>query len=115
MVRTQFREYQDDPGILRSFKRIAVDYQSEVKDLGALERKAYVPERGIISQSEKTKVALSEVKPGAVGENATSRLVKTPGIWEWHVRVGPEESQKITYTATGEMPAELMAPALGNL
>jgi uncharacterized protein (TIGR02231 family) len=113
--RNQIKKYQDDPGIIRSFKRIVVEYEIEVRNLGDLERKVLVLERGIISQNEKIKVALSDVKPEAVAENSSIKLIKTPGVWEWNLNLKPKETQKITYKATVEMPADMVVPGLDTL
>lgn len=115
VVRKQLKKYQDDPGIIRSFKRIVVEYEIEVKNLGDLERRVLVLERGILSQNEKIKVALSEVKPEALAENAPTKLVKRPGIWEWHLNLKPKETQKITYKAAVEVPADMVVPGLETL
>lgn len=115
VVRNLVKKYQDDPGIIRSFKRVVVEYEIEVKNLGDFERKVFVLERGIVSQNEKIKVTLSDVKPEAVAENAPIKLAATPGIWEWHLSLKPKETQKITYKAAVEIPADMVVPALDTL
>jgi uncharacterized protein (TIGR02231 family) len=113
--RSLVKKFQDDPGIVRSFKRITAQYEVEVKNLSGAPKSVVVMERGVISQNEKIKVTTAKVNPAMVGESDPARIGKQPGIWEWRLNLKPKETQKITYDVTVEAPADLNIPGLDTL
>jgi uncharacterized protein (TIGR02231 family) len=113
--RTQIKKFQDDPGIVRSFKRVTAQYEIEVKNLSSASKSVSVLERGVVSQNEKIKVTIAKVTPAMLGESDSARIAKGPGIWEWRLNLKPKETQKITYDVTVEAPADLNIPGLDTL
>ncbi len=115
VTRTQVKKFQDDPGIIRSFKRLNVVYEIEVKNLGDYQREVAILERGVVSQNEKIKVSVVDVKPERLIESDSSRISKRPGIWEWRLSLKPRETSKISYKVVVEVPADIVVPGLDSL
>jgi uncharacterized protein (TIGR02231 family) len=113
--RTQLKKFEDDPGIVRSFKRITVQYEIEVKNLVDKPKSVAVLERGVVSQNEKIKVSLADVSPAALAEADPARISVTPGVWEWSLKLNPKETKKINYAVTVEIPAGVNVPGLESL
>ena len=95
--RTLVKKFEDDSGIVRSFRKIQVQYETEVENLSAQDKTVLVLERKIESRNEKISLTL------------------TPPKWEWPLTLKPKEKKVLPYSATVEFPTSLTPTSLALL
>lgn len=115
VVRKLTKKFEDDPGVVRSFRRVTVQYSIEIENYSAQERHLVLMERGIVSQNEKIKVTPITFSPEPLSENDSKRISKVAGVWEWHMVLKPKEKQVVTYEVSVEIPAGVAVPGLDLL
>ncbi len=115
VVRKQTKKFEDDPGVVRSFRRVTVQYSIEIENYSAQERNLVLMERGIVSQNEKIKVTPITFSPEPLSENDSKRISKVAGVLEWHMVLKPKEKRVVTYEVSVEIPAGVAVPGLDLL
>lgn len=115
VVRKLIKKFEDDPGVVRSFRRVTVQYSIEVENYSSIDREVVLLERGIVSQNEKIKITPISFNPEPLIEADPVRISKKPGVWEWHLKVNSKEKKVISYEISVEVPAGVNVPGLDQL
>jgi len=100
------KRFEDDSGIIRSFRRVRDEFELEITNNSMLEAKIIVLEPTPVSQNEKIKVELSTPRPRPLVLDNSERINNQEGVLEWHFNLGPNSETRFGYSSTVEYPAQ---------
>ena len=109
------KKFEEDPGLVRSFRRISTEYEIELQNLSKRGESVVVLEPAPLSRNEKITVRLDTVDPEPMSADNTERVSKDAGVTEWHLALKPEEKKLLTQKATVEFKADVHVAGLENL
>lgn len=113
--RTQKKKFEDDSGVVRSVRRIAVDYSIDLENLSKHAEQLIVLEPGTISRNEKITVKTLKVEPPALLPTDEKRIAKVPGVVEWQLQLAPQAKQTLVTETSVEFPADLQVSGMEGL
>lgn len=108
----QKRDYEEDSGLVRSYRSIQRDYLITVENLSGSTRKVVVLEPSPVSKNEKISVEVTKISPNPLPLKDKARLDDREGILEWHTTVQPKESTELSYSTTVEFKSDLTVTGL---
>ena len=106
------KRFEEDPGIVRSYRKISSRYAIELENLSSAAGQVAVLEPDVVSRNEKIKVSRIEEDPKSVALDNEKRLYKETGVTEWQVELKPGEKKTLTYEVSAEFPADLPVSGL---
>lgn len=107
VTRKLVKKFEDDSGIVRSFRRISNQWEIEVENLGSKPANVVVLDSLPVSRNEQIKVSINSESPKRLKDDDESRLHKDNGIAEWHLSAKAKEKSVIGYETVVEFPTEL--------
>ncbi len=112
VTRKLVKKFEDDPGIVRSFRRITQQWEVEMENLSAESQKVIVLDGLPLSQNEKIKVSINSESPRRLQDNDQNRIQNDAGVGEWHVTLKGKEKSKITFETSVEFPSDITVSGL---
>ncbi|MDZ4785094.1 MAG: mucoidy inhibitor MuiA family protein [bacterium] len=113
--RTLLNKFEDDSGVVRSFRRIKAIYEIEVENFTDAAKKIIVLDRGIVSRNEKITATVTMEDPKSIAKEDPTRLNKEEGIMEWHLDLAAKDKKTIRYELTVEFPTDLSVQGVEEL
>ena len=107
VVRTLLKNYEDNSGLIRSFKRIKKDFVIDIENISPVDDKITVLEGMPVSHNEKIKVLVENISPEPLKDDNQSRINKKPGVFEWQISSKAKSKNKINYSTTLEYPSDI--------
>ncbi|MCI5064964.1 mucoidy inhibitor MuiA family protein [bacterium] len=106
------RSFEEDSGIVRSFRRIEKSFAVALENLSSKPARVTVLEPAPVSRNEKIEVSLKSVSPPVVPQESEKRSDPREGILEWQVELAPKEEKKLSYQSVVEFKADLQVSGL---
>ena len=82
-TRKLVKKFEEDPGIMRSYRKISSRWAIELENLSSSASQIAVLEPDVVSRNEKIKVNRSDEEPRSVAFDDEKRLYKDNGVTEW--------------------------------
>jgi uncharacterized protein (TIGR02231 family) len=115
VTRKEVKRFEEDSGVVRSFRRITSGYEFKIENLLNATQDIVVLEPAVVSQNEKIKVQISKVSPAALDIKDPKRIQKEEGIFEWRLTSNPKTSSTIQYEAQVEFESGLNVTGLDGI
>jgi uncharacterized protein (TIGR02231 family) len=115
VTRKEVKRFEEDSGVVRSFRKISVGYDFKIENLLNAPQEIVVLEPSVVSQNEKIKVQIDKVSPAALDLKDPKRIQKDAGILEWRLTSDPKSSSTIHYEAQIEFETGLNVVGLEGI
>lgn len=113
--RSKTKDYEDDPGFLRSMRRLRKDYSIRTHNLSDIAQDLVILEPAPVSQNEEISVQLVSQSHPSLNVKDASRIEHTPGVLEWHLTLAPQKEEVITYGTAVEFKSDLSVSGINLL
>jgi uncharacterized protein (TIGR02231 family) len=104
--------FEDDTGIVRSFRRIQKTFAVTVENLTKKAVDVVLLEPTPVSRNEKITATVKDVTPKSVPLEEDSRVDNREGVLEWHLKIPPEKEKTISYATSIEFKSDLPVTGL---